>query len=220
MEKLEAKFKANGGEFREFCLDELFISSNGDSDIQQRHINSKGELVVSSGENEMGIIGRSDVKAKIFEANTLTIDMFGNVFYRNHSYKMVTHARVFSLKFKNPNFTAKAMLYVCTLMKWFKLKFSYSNMASWKKVKDLTIFLPTQKGKIAFEFMEDYIAELQAERVRELQAYLAAAGLSDYKLTKEEKEALNSFERLTNERERERERETRSKLKFSLYNAA
>ena len=155
-------------QWQEFKIEDLFVSSNGDFDIQQKHINSKGELIVSAGENEMGIIGRSDVGAKIFEANTLTVDMFGNVFYRNHSYKMVTHARVFSLKFKDPNFTSKTMLYVCTSMKWFKLKFSFANMASWKKIKDLSIFLPTQNDKIAFDFMENFIKAIEKEAIKEV----------------------------------------------------
>nr|WP_281267887.1 restriction endonuclease subunit S [Helicobacter valdiviensis] len=41
--------------------------------------------------------------------------------------------------------------------------------------------------------MESYIAELEAERVRELEAYLRASGLSNYTLTKDEKLALQAI---------------------------
>ena len=53
--------------------------------------------------------------------------------------------------------------------------------------------------------MEKYIAELEAQRIAELEAYLVATGLSDYTLTKKEESSLQKFAKL-NERERERER--------------
>ena len=56
------------------------------------------------------------------------------------------------------------------------------------------IHLPTQNGKIDFAFMENFIAELEAERIAELEAYLSATGLQDYTLTKEEEKALQGFE--------------------------
>ena len=79
-------------------MQELFESSNGDFDIQKTHINDLGDYVITAGLSNNGILGKTDIKAKIFNANTITIDMFGNAFYRQFRYKMVTHARVFSLK--------------------------------------------------------------------------------------------------------------------------
>ena len=64
------------------------------------------------------------------------------------------------------------------------------------------IHLPTQNGKIDFAFMENFIAELEAERIAELEAeriaeleaYLSATGLQDYLLTVEEEKALKEFD--------------------------
>lgn len=56
------------------------------------------------------------------------------------------------------------------------------------------IQLPIQNGEIDFAFMESFIAELEAERIAELEAYLSATGLQDYTLTKEEEKALQGFE--------------------------
>ena len=56
------------------------------------------------------------------------------------------------------------------------------------------IHLPTKNGEIDFAFMENFIAELEAERIAELEAYLSATGLQDYTLTKEEEKALQVFE--------------------------
>lgn len=41
--------------------------------------------------------------------------------------------------------------------------------------------------------MESFIAELEAERIAELEAYLLATGLTDYILTAEEKAVLQAF---------------------------
>ena len=58
------------------------------------------------------------------------------------------------------------------------------------------IQLPIKNSKIDFEFMESFIAELEAERVAELEAYLLATGLKDYTLTIEEQQVLDDFENL------------------------
>ena len=50
--------------------------------------------------------------------------------------------------------------------------------------------LPVKDGVIDYAFMERFIAELEAERVKELEAYLEATGLKDYILTPEEKNVL------------------------------
>ncbi|WP_063999109.1 restriction endonuclease subunit S [Campylobacter iguaniorum] len=63
-------------------------------------------------------------------------------------------------------------------------------------------FLENQNGQIAFEFMEKFIKELEAERIKELEAYLQVTGLKNYTLSVKEKEALNAFEAAQNERER------------------
>lgn len=81
MEKLKKDFEASGGKWKEWKLGDLFVSSNGNFDIQQIHINGKGHYVVSSGEQNSGIIGKTDVPASIFDENTITVDMFGNVFF-------------------------------------------------------------------------------------------------------------------------------------------
>lgn len=74
----------------------------------------------------------------------------------------------------------------------------YSNYPTLEKLITLKIQLPINKdGEIDFEFMESFVAELEAERVAELEAYLAAASLKDYELTTTELSALNQFPNLT-----------------------
>lgn len=192
MQKLKEEFEQNGGTWKEFKLSELFKSQNGDFDIQQKHIDNIGEVVVSSGVQNNGIIGKSSVKAKIVRGNTITIDMFGNAFFRDFPYKMVTHARVFSLSSECLKHN-KCGLYIVALLGYLPHLFSYSNMASWAKIKDFKIRLPVNKlANIAFDYMERYISELEEERISELAAYLKVTGLENCVLTKPEKLALKS----------------------------
>ena len=171
--------KLNNVEWGEFLLKDLFESFNGDTDIQKKHINNKGEFVITAGLSDNGVLGRSDIKAKIFQKNTLTVDMFGVCFYRNFSYKLVTHARVFSLKPKF-NCSDRAGLFISNSLKYLRNLFGYENMCLWEKIKDFKILLPTKDGEIDFEFMEKFITELEAEKISELEAYLSAAGLKDF----------------------------------------
>ncbi|MFP6343815.1 restriction endonuclease subunit S [Helicobacter pylori] len=189
----------NAIKWGEFRLGDLFEASNGDFDIQKRHINHKGEFVITAGLSNNGVLGQSDIKAKVFESRTITIDMFGCTFYRSFPYKMVTHARVFSLK---PKFEInhKIGLFLSTLFFGYPKKFGYENMCSWAKIKNDKVILPlkpTAKTQtlddIDFDFMEKFIAELEQCRLAELQAYLKAAGLENTTLSSDEENALNVF---------------------------
>ena len=172
----------------------MFESANGDFDIQKTHINGLGDYVITAGLSNNGILGKTNIKAKIFNANTITIDMFGNAFYRQFRYKMVTHARVFSLK---PNFeiTERQGMFLSSALFFLRHHFGYENMCSWAKIQDIKITLPTHNGAIDYAFMETFIAELEAQRLAELEAYLAVTGLQDYTLTQEEEEALSDFDK-------------------------
>ncbi|EJB32958.1 restriction endonuclease subunit S [Helicobacter pylori] len=189
----------NAIKWGEFKLGDLFEASNGDFDIQKRHINHKGEFVITAGLSNNGVLGQSDIKAKVFESHTITIDMFGCAFYRSFAYKMVTHARVFSLK---PKFEInhKIGLFLSTLFFGYPKKFGYENMCSWAKIKNDKVILPLKPTAnaqtledIDFHFMEKFIAELEQCRLAELQAYLKATGLENTTLSNDEENALNLF---------------------------
>ena len=129
--------------------------------------------------------------------------MFGYAFYRQFKYKMVTHARVFSLK-TNFYITKNQGLFLANSLHFLNKMFGYENMCSWEKIKDKKIFLPTKNGEIDFDFMESFISELEAYHISELEAYhiseleayLLATGLKDYKLTEDEEKALEDFNNL------------------------
>ena len=154
-------YENNRIKYKSFKFDDIFYSISGDTDIQQKNINGKGYLVISSGEKNNGIIGKTDVKAKIIDSNTITVDMFGYVKFRDFKYKMVTHARVFALKFKNKELSVEEGLYIVAHMAFLKEIFSYSDMASWEKLKNREIILPVKNDLIDLDYMNNIVKAKQ-----------------------------------------------------------
>lgn len=80
---------------------------------------------------------------------------------------------------------------IATLKKYdYGHKFNRAAMAKTK------IQLPIVNGEIDFDFMESFIAELEAQRIAELSAYLKVSGFDNYELSAEELNALQRFAEL------------------------
>lgn len=56
------------------------------------------------------------------------------------------------------------------------------------------LIVPYKDGKVAVDYIESRIRELEESRIRELEAYFIAAGFEDCTLTQSERDALNTFE--------------------------
>lgn len=196
--------------FKGFKISTLFDWQNGNTDLKKEHINGKGHPVVSSGVENTGIIGCTDVDARILPAHTITVDMFGNVYYRDFEYKEVTHARVFTLIPKGFELDVQTGLYFVSSLKILSKIYSYDNMCSYAKMSNMDISLPVIENPnfdheytvddIDWQYMRDRITELERDRITELDAYLQATGLNDYELTEDDKKILSlslQKERLT-----------------------
>ena len=178
--------------YKEFKIGELFTAQTGDTDLQQKDINGEGTYFINSGIEGLGIKGKTDREAKIFNENTITIDFWGNAYYRDFKYKMATHNHVFSLSgsvIRNRS----VGLYLVSTMSYMQKLFSYNNMGTWSKIKELYITLPiSQSGDIDFAYMESCIREMEESRIREMEAYLKVSGFEDCELTEEEQNAIDS----------------------------
>ena len=170
--------KLDVSEWKEFVVGRIFKSQTGDTDITQDLLTNHGLPVVSAGVADTGIIGKTSVKARIFHENTITIDMFGYACARPYQYKMVTHARCFSLSVIDYSLSTNQCLFLSQMMNCSSYKFAYGRMCSWERIKDDTLKLPIQRhpdgspvidkekkynknGYIPdWQFMEDYINSL------------------------------------------------------------
>lgn len=156
---------------KNFLLGDLFTAFTGDVDLQQKDINDKGEYFVNSGVTNLGIKGKTDRPAKVFPANTITIDFWGNAYYRDFEYKLATHNHVFSLTgeiIKN----RLVGLYLVSLLSEFPKLFSYNNMATWNKLKKMKIALPiTSAGEVDYAYMENYIRAMEKVTIADVVKY-------------------------------------------------
>lgn len=180
-------------EFKEFKISDIFSEpEKGDVDLQESDVNGKGDYLINSGKTNLGIKGKTDKKAKIFEPNTITIDFWGNAYYRDYKYKLATHNHVFS--FNDDIIKNKEVgLYLTGALRFLDQKYSYSNMLTWKKLKKEKIILPIISGtnQIDFQYMEDEVKKLEHHQINLLDEYLIVNKLNDFQLTSEDKEILN-----------------------------
>ena len=176
--------------YKEFKIGELFTAQTGDTDLQQKDINGKGTYFINSGVEGLGIKGKTDREAMTFSENTITVDFWGNAYYRDFKYKMATHNHFFSLSgsvIRNRS----VGLYLVSTMSYMQKLFSYNNMGTWSKIKKLYITLPiSQSGDIDFAYMESRIREMEESRISEMDAYLNVTGFQNCELTEEEQNVL------------------------------
>ncbi|MCB1658770.1 MAG: restriction endonuclease subunit S [Pseudomonadales bacterium] len=130
------------------------------------------------------------------KGNCLAVGMIGmQFFYMPHDF----YAGQFTKRVIPKSFTLNARLATYFISLLNKNQDALQNIlvrdfeSFLKKIK---IQLPTQNGNIDFAFMEAFIAELEAERIAELEAYLLTTGLKDYNLTKEEEKTLDEFKNI------------------------
>lgn len=151
---------------------------------------------VMSGTTNAGVVNYISNPVASFPKNAITIDIFGNTFYRNYAFGAGDDTGVYWND--ATAYSSNAMLFFAVAMQKSMMgRFSYGKKLRSSQSEDFTMHLPvTDDGTIDFDFMESFIAELEAERVAELSAYLTVSGLNNYELSNDEEDALKNFQSL------------------------
>ena len=154
-------------QWKEFRIGDLFSNIQQGARLKQAdHIKGNLAFVMSGTENTgiSGFIGNEN--ARKFKANALTIDIFGNVFYRNYDFGASDDVGVF-WNDKNP-IKEKAMLFLCAVIaKSLRGRFDFGHKLRASQSHDIKISLPINKnGQIAFDFMESFISAVQKEVIK------------------------------------------------------
>lgn len=117
------------------------------------------------------------------------------MFYQEKPY--FTGDKIKVLKPKNNKFNKdNAQFFLAALRKPFKLFSWGSSSFNVDIIKSQKIKLPVKSGEIDFDFMEKFIAELETQRVAELEAYFSVTGLKDTHFSIEEQQALEDYDKL------------------------
>lgn len=188
--KLESDFIAKGGKWEKYKVEELFYINTPKKKFNANTLKFDGKYpYVARGEKNNGIRGYIDEDvAYLNEANTISFGQdTATMFYQPKAYFTGDKIKIFSPK----NFILNQYIanFLITILKRAFSNFSWGSSSYEVSVlKNIDIKLPKINDKIAFDFMESFIkelelervAEMEAERIKELEAYLKATGLNNY----------------------------------------
>ena len=162
----------NNIQWKEYSFNKLF-----DNIIQGRRLKKDdqipGELpFVMSGTTNTGVVDYIGNDIRVFPKNSLTIDIFGNVFYRNYSYGMGDDTGAYWND--NNSISQKAMLYISTVIqKSLEGKFDYGNKLRSSQTANFKVKLPTTtQNEPDYAYMEHLISAVQKSILRRLSNYL------------------------------------------------
>lgn len=153
---------------------------------------------VMAGVTNTGVVNYISNPVASFPKNSITIDIFGNTFYRDYAFGAGDDTGVYWND--RIEYSRCVMLFFAVAMqKALNGKFSYGKKLRSSQSLNFKMMLPINNGKIDFGFMESFVAELEAQRVAELSAYLTVSGYDNYELSAEELDALRGFTELDND---------------------
>lgn len=190
--------KLENVEWGEYKLDDLFeIKGNPQLNKDSFLFSSNGEFpyftrtVFNNG--ILGYVDYLDDGHKI-DGGCLAVGMIGmQFFYMQKDFYAGQFTKIAIPK--SFLLTQRLATYFISLLNKNQEPFKNVLVRDFKKVFNETkIQLPVKNSEIDFKFMESFIAELEVERITELETYLLASGLKNYTLTVEEEQILNDFE--------------------------
>lgn len=160
------------------------------------HKNGTTPVVTNTSENH----GRSGLSLlQPTEANIITFSDTGtkspdSFFYQEGEF--IGYAHVQGMYPYSEKWNKKSLLYLIALLKNKTAGiYDYSTKMTREDILSLRISLPVDAdNNINFAYMENYISELEKERISELEKYLLASGFENCDLSAEEKDALYQFQ--------------------------
>ena len=183
----------NEVEWGEFKIKELFEVQKIKQMLSKDDLSKKISYPVYSSEsNNGGVIGYTESPEFICNKDNPVYVIFGdhtrNLNISKKSFSVLDNVKVLLPKYQSD----RILLFVISV--WYKQIPNLGYARHWKVAKNCTLLLPTKNGQINLDFMEKFVAELEVQRIAELENYLSAAGLKDYTLTAKEERALADFE--------------------------
>ena len=153
--------------------------------------------MVSNQSIDNGVMGFSSLKP-LNCGNTITCSdtTVGaeTMFYQQNDFIGYSHIQHFVPKFKPFNKKIAEFLISSCRIATSNKYYDYGHKFNREEMNKTKIQLPIKDGKIDFDFMESFIAELEAQRVAELSAYLTVSGFDNYELSVAELKALQEYQ--------------------------
>ena len=145
--------------------------------------------LIAAGVDNQGRVGVVEPNDPTVLHNLITVSAnganSGAAFYQQRKFSILQDA--YALRLTDTyldNANDEVYIYLTAVLNTRLKQNGYNNKATWNRIKKYQIELPViQSGTPDFYYMTKKIRELEAERIRELEAYLKVAGLDDTTLS-------------------------------------
>ena len=125
---------------------------------------------VMSGVTNTGVVGYISNPVASFPKNSITVDIFGNSFYRDYDFGAGDDTGVYWNS--QISYSKLTMLYfTATIGKFLSGKFSYGNKLRSSQSLDFKIKLPVKDGKPDYEWMDTFISAIQKKVIKNVVRY-------------------------------------------------
>ncbi|MEY8736807.1 restriction endonuclease subunit S [Lactobacillus sp. AN1001] len=186
--------KLESVEWGEYNYSELFDLVSSNKLLKKQVLTERGKYpTFSSDSTNNGIVGYSNISPSFICDEKCPIFVIFGDHTRTFNIAQMSFNVMDNVKVLKPNkrYTLSELLFITS--SWKKRIKDLGYARHWKIAKESKILLPTKNNQIDFDFMDTFIAELEAERMAELSAYLKVSGLDDYELSIEEINALQAY---------------------------
>ena len=187
--------KLKNVEWGEYTYDRLFSTVAVKRKLSRSDVSTDGRTPIFSSESENnGIMGYTDQKPDYHVDEKTPIYLIFCDHTRNFCIASMDFCVADNVKILEPKvpLSKRQLLYITSA--WKKCIENKGYARHWGTAKSVRFLLPAKNGEIDFDFMESFIAELEAEQLYKLDDYLAVTGLKDTTLTEDEEKALNTYE--------------------------
>lgn len=187
--------KLNKVEWGEFTFNEIFNKI-----AQGRRLKKDDQIpgdipFVMAGVTNTGIVNYISNPVATFPGNSITIDIFGNTFYRDYSFGAGDDTGVYwSDIYDYSKETMK--FFAISMSKTVEGKFDFGKKLRSSQSLHLKMMLPVKNDQIDFNFMDDFIEELEKKYISELEFYLSSCNLKNCDLTPAEEKVLSDYEHI------------------------
>ena len=157
-------------DWKEFYIKDLFLIERGKRLTIANRIKGLFPLVTAGYKNE-GVANFIKNQEQKTYKQSITIDMFGNVFYRNYNFKCDDNIHVLKSNILNSD---NGIFISVAIQKSTMNIFSYGKQFRLKTIEKQKILLPiTPKGEPDYVFMESYIRKKEQENLKIYKNYIS-----------------------------------------------
>lgn len=127
----------------------------------------QGDLpFVMAGTTNTGIVGKIGNDVRKFPKHSITIDIFGNTFYRGYEFGAGDDTGVF---WNTENTQPKSLLFLKTIIEKQLLgKYDFGHKLRASQTYDMEFQIPTQNNQPDYTFMSDFIKVIEKLVIKDL----------------------------------------------------